>query len=250
MTEKIDVSLLSRNEIAREGLRRILLSDQFDVRSTATDAASLQGPAHSASNQRPHIIIIDDAPGSDPIGSCRELSERYPNARLVLLADDYEFDEVALAFGCGIDGYIVKEISCEPLIESLKLVALGEKVLPSQLARNLSFVSAGSSGEDWHESVAAAGLSDREVEILRCLTLGLANKVVSRRLNISEATVKVHVKAILRKLRVANRTQAAIWAIKHGFERIPPANAAEGPSPALSTADLADSSEELLEAAE
>lgn len=249
MTEKIDVTLLSRNEIAREGLRRILVSDQFDVCNSATDAASLQTHSPAFSGQRPHIIIIDDAPGSDPIGSCRELSERYPNARLVLLADDYEFDEVALAFGCGIDGYIVKEISCEPLIESLKLVALGEKVLPSQLARNLSFVSAGSSGEDWHDSVAAAGLSDREVEILRCLTLGLANKVVSRRLNISEATVKVHVKAILRKLRVANRTQAAIWAIKHGFERIPPASI-EGSGPALSSADLADSSEDLLEAAE
>lgn len=221
MTDKIEVSLLSRNEIAREGLRRILLSDQFDVRSSATDAASLAGPCPSEGNKRPHIIIIDDAPDSDPIGSCRELSERYPNSRLVLLADDYEFDEVALAFGCGIDGYIVKEISCEPLIESLKLVALGEKVLPSQLARNLSFVSSGSAGEDWHDSVATAGLSEREVEILRCLTMGLANKVVSRRLSISEATVKVHVKAILRKLRVANRTQAAIWAIKHGFERAP-----------------------------
>lgn len=247
MNAKIDVSLLSRNEIAREGLRRILLSDQFDVRSSATDVASLTGPAQTADNNRPHIIIIDDAPGSDPLGSCRELGERYPNARLVLLADDYEFDEVALAFGCGIDGYIVKEISCEPLIESLKLVALGEKVLPSQLARNLSFVSAGAGGEDWHESVATAGLSDREVEILRCLTLGLANKVVSRRLSISEATVKVHVKAILRKLRVANRTQAAIWAIKHGFERMPMADAANGAVPALAPADLA---EDLLEAAE
>ena len=250
MTDKIDVSLLGRNEIAREGLRRILLSDQFDVRSSATDAASLKGPSAAEAGGRPHIIIIDDAPGSDAIGSCRELSERYPNARLVLLADDYEFDEVALAFGCGIDGYIVKEISCEPLIESLKLVALGEKVLPSQLARNLSFVSSGATGEDWHESVASSGLSEREVEILRCLTMGLANKVISRRLNISEATVKVHVKAILRKLRVANRTPAAIWAIKHGFERVPQNDSPaqdSGSKPALFSAD---EQEEILEYAE
>jgi len=251
MTDKIDVSLLGRNEIAREGLRRILLSDQFDVRSSATDAASLKGPGPADGSSRPHIIIIDDAPGSDPIGSCRELSERYPNARLVLLADDYEFDEVALAFGCGIDGYIIKEISCEPLIESLKLVALGEKVLPSQLARNLSFVSSGATGEDWHESIAGAGLSDREVEILHCLTLGLANKVVSRRLSISEATVKVHVKAILRKLRVANRTQAAIWAIKHGFERMPQGDgSARGAGPEKPALLAVDEQEEILEYAE
>ena len=251
MTDKIEVSLLSRNEIAREGLRRILVSDEFDVRSSATDAASLLGPEPDDGGNRPHIIIIDDAPGSDPIGSCRELSERYPNARLVLLADDYEFDEVALAFGCGIDGYIVKEISCEPLIESLKLVALGEKVLPSQLARNLSFVSSGSAGGDWHESVATTGLSEREVEILVCLTMGLANKVVSRRLNISEATVKVHVKAILRKLRVANRTQAAIWAIKHGFERMPQSEAAvqasASPASPMFEADVEDEIPEYAE---
>lgn len=250
MTDKIDVSLLSRNEIAREGLRRILVSDQFDVQCSATDAASLKGPSATNGENRPHIIIIDDAPGSDAISSCRELSERYPTARLVLLADDYEFDEVALAFGCGIDGYIVKEISCEPLIESLKLVALGEKVLPSQLARNLSFVNSASTGADWHESVSSVGLSEREVEILRCLTMGLANKVVSRRLNISEATVKVHVKAILRKLRVANRTQAAIWAIKHGFERAPQAEASSD-KPALVPQEAAnDEAEEILDYAE
>lgn len=248
MTEKIDVSLLSRNEIAREGLRRILLSEQFEVRNSANEVAAIESPDCTEQTARPHIIIIDDASGSDAIVSCRELSERHPGARLVLLADDYEFDEVALAFGSGIDGYIVKEISCEPLIESLKLVALGEKVMPSQLARNLSFVCAGSSGEDWHESVSGVGLSDREVEILRCLTMGLANKVVSRRLSISEATVKVHVKAILRKLRVANRTQAAIWAIKHGFERAPQAE--EAPAEAAGAALDPVVQEEILEYAE
>jgi two-component system, NarL family, nitrate/nitrite response regulator NarL len=213
----IRVSLLSRNELAREGLRRILTSEEFVVCSSGADLddLSVADPAEAD----PHIIIVDDAPASRTVESCRELSERYPNTRVVLLAENFEFEEVALAFGCGVDGYIVKEISCEPLIESLRLVALGEKVLPSQLARSLGAVSVGTVAEDWHENVSAAGLSTREVEILWCLTLGMANKVASRRLSISEATVKVHVKAILRKLRVANRTQAAIWAVKHGFER-------------------------------
>jgi two-component system, NarL family, nitrate/nitrite response regulator NarL len=217
MTDSIRVALLSRNELAREGLRRILMSQDFVVCNSAADATALS--LEEPSEGEPHIIIVDKVPGSDALQSCRELSERYPRARLVLLADNFEIEEVALAFGSGVAGYIVKEISCEPLIESLRLVALGEKVLPSQLASNLGAVSLGSVAEDWHENVSAAGLSEREVEILWCLTMGMANKVVSRRLNISEATVKVHVKAILRKLKVANRTQAAIWAVKHGFER-------------------------------
>ena len=220
---KIEVSLFGRNEIAREGLRRILTSEDFTIISSAVDPASMELNGHTSSNGQPHIIIVDDSPAGEAIDQCRQLSERYPHARLVMLADDYEFDEVALAFGSGIDGYIVKEISCEPLIESLRLVALGEKVLPSQLAQNLGGVYPRFETSTQADDGSGACLSDRETEILRCLTAGMANKVMSRLLNISEATVKVHVKAILRKLRLSNRTQAAIWAVKHGFEQQPAA---------------------------
>src|SRR3546814_2865264 len=105
---------------------------------------------------------------------------------------------------------LVKEISCEPLISSLHWVALGEKVMPTQIARTVANGVAGFKRNNWRESIADVNWSEREVEILRCLILGYANKVISRRLDISEATVKVHVKAILRKLRVSNRTQAEI----------------------------------------
>ena len=157
----------------------------------------------------------------------------------IVAKGDYEFDEVALAFGNGIDGYIVKEISCEPLIESLKLVALGEKVLPSQLARTLSDFHPRFESGNQHDTASAACLSEREAEILRCLTVGMANKVMSRLLNISEATVKVHVKAILRKLRLSNRTQAAIWAIKHGFEQQPVESVDTDPQPNCQEAEEA-----------
>lgn len=216
MNGKIGVSLFGRNEIAREGLRRILISEDFTVVSSSVDPDSLA--VGQSADEQPQIIIIDDSPAGEAINQCRQLSERYPQARLVLLADGYEFDEVALAFGNGVDGYIVKEISCEPLIESLKLVAMGEKVLPSQLARALSGMSPRFEASQSADTASVACLSERETEIIRCLTVGMANKVMSRHLNISEATVKVHVKAILRKLRLGNRTQAAIWAVKHGLE--------------------------------
>jgi two-component system nitrate/nitrite response regulator NarL len=213
----IRVSLLSRNELAREGLRRILISEEFEICGSGVEVAAL--PLNGLVDESPDIVILDDMRDGQVLENCRQLNERYPNTHVVLLANDFELEEVAQAFGCGVDGYIIKEISCEPLIESLRLVALGEKVLPSQLAMNLGAISVGPVAEDWRENVSASGLSGREVEILWCLTLGMANKVASRRLKISEATVKVHVKAILRKLKVANRTQAAIWAVKHGFER-------------------------------
>src|SRR3546814_7300148 len=89
--------------------------------------------------------------------------------------------------------------------------------MPSQLARTFANGDAGFKRNNWRESIADVKLSEREVEILRCLILGYANKVISRRLDISEANVKVHEKAILRKTRVSNRNPAAIWAEKRGL---------------------------------
>jgi two-component system nitrate/nitrite response regulator NarL len=216
MLHIIDVSIVCRNEIAREGLKRILLSENISVVGTAADAESLSAVVQETRPERRHIVIVDDP--RDDTTQLHALHELFPSAFVVVLADAFDLDAVTAAFGCGIDGYVVKEISCRPLIGSLNLVALGEKVLPSQLARSLAGVSSSISTKPWQQNVPAANLSHREMAILQCLALGLANKIVCRRLNISEATVKVHVKAILRKLRVANRTQAAIWAVKHGVE--------------------------------
>jgi two-component system nitrate/nitrite response regulator NarL len=120
------------------------------------------------------------------------------------------------AFRAGADGYILKEIGCDSLIESLRLIKLGEKVMPSELVRHLPQHSMAPNSSTEPEANLAELLSEREIETLRCLVLGYANKVIAYRLYISEATVKVHVKAVLRKLMVQNRTQAAIWAVNHG----------------------------------
>jgi two-component system nitrate/nitrite response regulator NarL len=97
-------------------------------------------------------------------------------------------------------------------------VASGEKVLPSQLVKHLPLRSAMSNAELNDGSELLETLSEREIETLRCLIMGYPNKVIAYRLDISEATVKVHVKAILRKLGVQNRTQAAIWAVNNGLD--------------------------------
>jgi two-component system nitrate/nitrite response regulator NarL len=97
---------------------------------------------------------------------------------------------------------------------------MGEKVLPSQFAQNLGKREFRSGRGDWLANIATLNLSDREIQIMRYLVLGCPNKVISRRLGISEATVKVYVKAILRKLQVTNRTQAAIWAVQRGLDSI------------------------------
>src|SRR3546814_6239761 len=148
------------------------------------------------------------------------------------MADDHDVARIVQAFDAGVDGYLEKSIPCEPLVGALKLISLGEKVLPSKLVDALSDPAWRAPQPSWEHDDAGHNLSDRELEILRCLISGDANKLMARRLNITEATVKVHIKAILRKLRVLNRTQAEIWALSRGLDRLAPPAESRYPLPA------------------
>lgn len=215
MSEPVNVALLGRNSIVREGLRRILSDKNFSITQSVSQASSLEAP-RDEELARTSLILVDNGVSECDVDILSSLQQRFPAARVVLLADEFDFGTMVKAFRLGAYGYIVKEISCERLIGALQLVAMGEKVLPSQLADELAVHIPDYEHQDTQKTVDGAKLSDREMEILRCLIMGCPNKVISRRLSISEATVKVHVKAVLRKLEVKNRTQAAIWAANKG----------------------------------
>ena len=217
MQTKVQISLLGKNEIAREGLRQILSTEKFYVKESVADATDLiESLRVGAVGGDAHVIIVDDSFEDGGLETCRAIAAVKSHTRLVLLTDHYVFENVALAFQLGVDAVIVKEISCGPLVESICLVAMGEKVFPSQLAKNITNCAPTEMSSDWKSSAVAIGLSAREIEILESIMKGMANKVNARQFDICEATVKVHVKAILRKLGVENRTQAATWAVKHG----------------------------------
>ena len=211
MPSVIHVSMLGKSEIGRESLRRILIDQGFVV-----DAA--ESSCDDFSELMCDMIIVDAHDLEDGFQSCLKLHERYPNCRIVLMMDQYRIEDVARAFTSGaVDGYLVKAISCAPLAGALRLIAMGEKVLPSEVAESLTHSIPQILWSGQEMGISGLPLSNREVEILRCLLDGDPNKVISRRLGIADATVKVHIKAILRKLRVQNRTQAAIWAANRGL---------------------------------
>lgn len=217
MRNTISVSILGSNEIVREGLKRILTDQEFNVCQAVADPAQLK--TMNVDVDEDHLIIMDVGNVGEAAASCADIHQRNPSAHIVLMVDDYSLEDVVTAFAAGVDGYIVKAISCAPLGGALRLIAMGEKVYPAQVAEALVDHSWKSTGLNWKRRTADLNLSGREIEILRCLVDGQANKVISRRLSITEATVKVHIKAILRKLRVVNRTQAAIWAVTRGLDR-------------------------------
>nr|WP_158010645.1 response regulator transcription factor [Tardibacter chloracetimidivorans] len=194
------------------------------------------------SSNPPDLIIVDGHSDNKNYHVCRDLHSQFPQSHIVLMADEFQVEDVANAFGAGVDGYLVKAISCEPLGSALRLVAHGEKVIPSQIVEALADPVWRNGARALDTGKLDLNLSDREIEILRCLVTGDANKIIARRLDITEATVKVHIKAILRKLRVMNRTQAAIWAVTRGLHQ-------DEPVATASIHNLADQPRPLLRAA-
>jgi two-component system, NarL family, nitrate/nitrite response regulator NarL len=208
--------LLCRNGILRMGIAQLLAGSQFALTGDATTGV----PDLSATDDTPPtlILICESLSPEGYSGLLQELKDRCPGARLVLLADDLEPRAVWELLKAGLNGVCSTAMSQGAMLKALELVMLGETFLPASIGLALlkqpSFAGKpGMTAPANHQGAALLGkFSDREAQILRLLTTGASNKIIARELGLAEATVKVHIKAILRKARATNRTQAAMWA--------------------------------------
>ena len=215
--------LIGKNILVREGIARILRAEHFRILASVSSVDEL--PSTLQSLQLLFLIVQagDDFDlAVEHIGLVRD---QHPGGRIAIVANHCRPAELALAFRAGASGYFVNVNSCDAFIKSIQLVAMGETVFPPAfLSFALDTKSDHGHKPDENEraifvttkDTIAPQLSPREKSILRCLVEGDSNKGIARKIDIAEATVKVHVKAILRKIRVQNRTQAAIWAMNHG----------------------------------
>jgi two-component system nitrate/nitrite response regulator NarL len=213
--------LICKNSLLREGLKHLLADTCFTVSDTVFDEPP---PWRPRLHTQPALFIVDASNSSARlIEIVRPLKERHGEARIVFVAHDFELGFIRLGLAAGVDGFCLAGSDREVLIKSLELVMMGEKLVPGALIRSIVSEMASNVEPDQDESMAEAlpidpkmhKLSKREVEILTCLMRGEPNKVIAKKLNVAEATIKVHVKAILRKIGAANRTQAAMWATEH-----------------------------------
>ncbi len=220
-----------KNSMVREGLKHVLSNTRYKVHPEDLSQGAVAQPL--SLGEAPLLLVVDaNLYVDDMAGAVQSLKSHYPDARIVVLTDDFDLDAMMSALQAGVDGYCLATIGCDALVKYLDLVMLGEVVFPSAVL--LSALSASGKVPSVHPLASAEdakpvpmarvaeaanlpgrNLSSREAEILRCLTQGAPNKVIARKLDVAEATVKVHIKAILRKIRVANRTQAAMWAVAH-----------------------------------
>ena len=218
------IVLVGKRILLREGLARILRSVNFRVLASVSSADDL--PQNKLQLHRLLFLIVHTGEDFDAaVEQIERLSDRHPGARIAIVADHYRPDELVSAFRAGANGYLVDVMTCDVFIRSIELVMMGETIFPRAF---LSFVlnpdgnhldAAVSRDENdlvTTEDTIGPQLSPQEKSILRCLIEGDTNKCIARKIDIAEATVKVHVKAILRKIRVQNRTQAAIWGMNNG----------------------------------
>jgi two-component system nitrate/nitrite response regulator NarL len=211
----------------------LLTAIGFDPIQEADDIGQLR--RHLGEAPPTNLLITALARGTgEAAGIVREVKAWLPTAKIVCLVPEFDLDEMRGCFANGASGYVLETLTRDALRESLRLVAAGEKVFPSELALQFPLLTEGHGigGAPSPESLEV-DLSSRELEILQCLASGQSNKAIARSLAIAEATVKVHVKRILRKANASNRTQAALWAIATGVAAAPELASVEAPAAAM-----------------
>lgn len=199
----IQTLLVGARPMFRAGLASVLASSGFEVIATVDNAEA----AIRAAPKDPGLAVLDTV--RCPMQAVNEvalLHAGFSEIRIALIAepDQLDYAHIVAAFHAGMNAYLINP-SAEVFIKSMELVMLGETILPREILLTAP--------KREHEAGTISALSNRETEILRHLAKGCTNKQIARLCQAAEATVKVHVKAIARKLRVKNRTQAATWAM-------------------------------------
>lgn len=215
----VNVLLIGGSRLLQEGVVQLLEDSRFSVVQCVQNldqaTACLRQYPGSFEMLIFQLMDYNDARFFERLA---EIRRSEPDLRLVLLS--WPIKEISFlthSYEIGVDAYLESSTSQEGFREALNLVASGERVFPPRFKDTAATAGA---EEIVEPTFAQSGLSTRELEILRHLASGRANKVIANELQITEATVKVHVKGILRKIGATNRTQAAIWALHNGLRPI------------------------------
>jgi DNA-binding NarL/FixJ family response regulator len=210
----IKLLVVDDQALFREGMRTVLST--YDDLEVVGEASNGEHALEQAAALRPDVILMDlRMPVLDGPGAIRKLRER-PSPPPVLALTTFDDDEsVFEALRAGAIGYVLKDISSAQLVEAVRAAARGESFLQPKVASKL--VSALHQLPQPAGTLDKLGLSQREIEVLRGIGRGLANKEIAVELDITEGTVKNHVTSVLSKLGVTDRTQAALKARSLGL---------------------------------
>jgi DNA-binding NarL/FixJ family response regulator len=216
----IRVLLADDDVLVRSGLRA-LLSAEDDI-TVVGEAANGREAVNRARELEPDVVLMDvRMPQVDGVTAVREIVS-WPRRPRVLVVTTFDLDEVVDdALDAGADGFLLKRATPEQLIDGIRTVFSGDALVSPTVTRRLLAAHAGRRPPDRERLALAAPLTERETAVLRALAEGLSNAEIAATIWVSPETVKTHIKSILSKLEVRDRTQAVVWAYRTGFVGMP-----------------------------
>lgn len=205
--EKIRILIADDHYIVRIGLVA-LISVEPDMEVVAVAGDGVQA-INLFRRFQPDLALLDmRMPVKDGVQTAMEIRSQFPDARIIMLTAFDGDEEIHKALQAGVQGYVFKNSSVEKLIPALRAVLAGQRWIPKEVASRLA------------SRKSYKNLTSREVQVLNEIAKGLANKEIADILNISEHTVKTHLKNILGKLHATDRTEAVTTAVQRGIIRI------------------------------
>lgn len=212
--QEINIYIIDDHSLVREGIKQLLELDG-DIKVIGQAGNGVEGLS-LIEKQLPDVILLDiNMPVMNGLQMLQELKNRKLNVKVLILTIHNEIEYLSRAVNIGIDGYVLKDSDSKVLKKAITTIYNNEKFIQPSLAPLLdSKVNYTSS------NTLIQSLTKREIEVLKLLAEGLFNKEIASKLSISEKTVKNHVSNIFRKIEVFDRTQAAVFAIKHNLINI------------------------------
>ncbi|MFC7062461.1 response regulator [Halobacillus seohaensis] len=220
------IVLIDDHKLFREGVKRILdFESSFEVVAEGDDGSVA---IDLVDKHNPDVVLMDiNMPSVNGVEATAELNQRFPNIKIIILSIHDDENYVTHALKTGAQGYLLKEMDSESLIEAIKVVGSGGSYLHPKVTHNLVAEYRRLSDASSNEAFRAVEyrkplhlLTRRECEVLQLLADGQSNRGVAEALFISEKTVKNHVSNILQKMNVNDRTQAVVTAIKNGWVEV------------------------------
>jgi DNA-binding NarL/FixJ family response regulator len=207
MAAPIRLVIVDDHPLVRRGLSELFSEDDdFEVLEAVADG---EQAVSTVLARQPDVVLMDiSMPGMDGIEATRRLLAVRPETRVVMLTSFADHERVMEAVDSGAVGYILKEAESDELLRGVRAAAVGDSPLSPRAARAL--LTARRGRRPFEE------LTSRELDVLKLVARGLSNKQIAWRLAISEKTVKAHMTSIFGRIGVADRTQAALWAQRHG----------------------------------